>query len=194
MNETLDLEKYINNPSLNMMVLNNHIGRYHYAIKKIDINQNDEVLDISCGQGYGTYIIAHNGKNAYGSDINSGNIIKAKSLFKKDNLIFLDNLGMPKEIDKIICIETIEHIKIEHIPLFIDRLFESLKKDGKIFFSFPIGENKKSDYNEYHLCEPSLDFIFGILKNKMSKINIEISKYVNDYDVECNYCFLWGRK
>lgn len=192
MNETLDLEKYINNPLLNVMTLNNHIGRYYYGIKKIDVNNNDTVLDISCGQGYGTFILSNYCKHAYGADINSDFIVKARSLFQKNNLSYNDNLVIPKKVDKIFCIETIEHMKKEKIPLFIEALFKVL--NDQIFFSFPIGENKKSKYNKYHLCEPSLNFIFDILKDKMSKINIEISKYVNDYDMECNYCFLWGRK
>lgn len=194
MNETLEIEKYIIEPSKNLMTLSNHIGRYYYAIKKIDIGIKDSVLDISCGQGYGTYILSHICKYAYGADINSDSIIKARSLFQKDNLLYSDNMIMLKAMNKIVCLETIEHMKKENILLFINGLFNILLPNGSIFFSFPLGKNEPSEYNRYHICEPSIDYIFDILNKNMSKINFEISKYTNDYGHECNYCYVWGKK
>jgi cyclopropane fatty-acyl-phospholipid synthase-like methyltransferase len=188
--DTLEIERYIIEPSKNILTLFNHLGRYYYASKKININKSDTVLDISCGQGYGTYYLSQISKYAYGIDINENHINKAKELFKSGNLsYFVDKLLY---VDKIVCLETIEHMEKDKIPEFLNNLFSYLKPEGKIFISFPIGNNAKSEYNKYHLCEPDINFIFQILKDKMKNINYEISKYRNDYNQECHYCYVWG--
>lgn len=194
MNETLELEKYIINPSKNIEALFNHLGRYYYAAKMIDVNKNDTVLDISCGQGYGSYYLSTLSKMTYGSDINNDNILKAKELFRNKNLEYLDNGGMPKRVDKIICIETIEHIEKNNIYYFIKKLFSILEDNGDYFFTFPVGKNEPSAYNEYHKCEPSIEFIDEIIKEFSDVYNNRISKYINNYGYETEYCYLWGIK
>lgn len=203
--DTLDLQKYFKEPiDYNCRTLFNHLGRYFYAIQKLKITKNDVVMDCSCGQGYGSYNLALNCDTVYGLDINKNYIKIAENNFKLNNLIFLsyDELDLNYiEANKIICIETIEHLKnIDEIEIFIEKLIEYSTMNNsdilleKIFLSFPIGNNSKSDYNEFHLCEPDIKSIHDILKKHFSIIEIETSKFVNNYDKECEYCYMWGSK
>src|SRR5687767_14487085 len=90
-----------------------HIHRYNEAL--LLINPNDIVLDIACGTGFGTDIIA--GKTAgkvTGGDIAPEAIEECRAHWKKPNLEFrvLDGtrLDFPDNyFDKIVSFETIEH-------------------------------------------------------------------------------------
>jgi O-antigen biosynthesis protein len=190
--ETLDIKKYIKEPIRdNLKTLFNHLGRYYYAIKKLDINKNDDVLDISCGQGYGSFILSLNANQVYGMDINRDFVKYAFNNFKKDNIIFLEyiEMGSIPNHNKCICIETIEHMNKEDIETFIDKL-----KCNQIFLTFPIGENKPSVYNTFHKCEPAIEFIYNIIKKRFNKIEIEIDKYTNNYGFDTEYCIMVGKQ
>lgn len=202
--DTLDLNKYFKDPiDYNCRTLFNHLGRYFYAMQKLKITKNDEVFDVSCGQGYGSYNLALNAKMVWASDINFEYIKKAKENFKLNNLCFLDcpennidkDFGIPNDLDKIICLETIEHLEsIDKIYLFLERLFDALNEKGQIFLSFPIGKNRPSEYNKFHLCEPSIESIYDFMKIYFNRIEFEVNKFVNNYDKECEYCYMWGSK
>ena len=99
------------------------------------------------------------------------------------------------KVNKIICLETIEHLNdINGIDNFIEKLCDYLDTNGQMFLSFPVGENKPSEYNTFHLCEPDIQSIHNIMKKHFSIIEIETSKFVNNYDKECEYCFMKGIK
>lgn len=191
--ETLDIQEYIKTPiKENIDILLNHFGRYIIAIRELEINKNDFVYDIACGQGYGSYILSHYANFVIGYDVNNDYLNIAKNLFKKNNIDFIPAIGFT--FDKIICIETIEHLKKENQEEFLIDLCNKLKKRGKLFLTFPIGENEESLYNNFHKCEPSLDRIEKILNKYLHKIKIEIDKYVNNYNEEIQYCFIIGEK
>lgn len=197
MDETLELSKYFGEPkSDNIALLYNHFRRYALAIDKLEINRDDTVLDIACGQGYGSFILSKKALYVFGVDKNQKYIDIAKENFNACNLIFENDLIKKRELDinKIVCIETIEHMEKDDIDCFIDVLFQNLEMNGKIFFSFPIGKNKESEYNEYHLCEPSIEFMLDILSGKLYKINIEIEAYINSFNIHQKNCFLWGSR
>lgn len=194
--DTLELEKYLKNVS-DLPALFNHFGRYFYAMKKLKIGKEDTVIDASCGQGYGSYNIAMKSKYTYGLDINKDYIDYARKNKFHYNLEFLlydEFFEKNINVTKIVCLETIEHITIYNIEMFLDKLISRLSPNGEIILSFPLGDNKPSKYNPFHLCEPSIDFVLNILKTKLSKINFEIDTCINNYGFECAYCFCWGIK
>jgi ubiquinone/menaquinone biosynthesis C-methylase UbiE len=90
-----------------------HVHRYNEAL--LHINPNDTVLDIACGTGFGTDIIA--GKTSgkvIGGDIAPEAIEECRSHWQKSNLEFkvLDGtkLEFPDHyFNKIVSFETIEH-------------------------------------------------------------------------------------
>jgi 2-polyprenyl-3-methyl-5-hydroxy-6-metoxy-1,4-benzoquinol methylase len=194
--DTLEIEKYIKNIS-DIHIFFNHLGRYFYAMKKIEVNKHDVISDASCGQGYGTYNLALRCNKVYGLDINQDFLHYARKRFQSNNIEFLTYEKYFEYnffSDKIICLETIEHMPLIAIDNFLNNLISTLLPNGKIILSFPIGDNKPSEYNKFHLCEPSIDFMYKILSKYLLKINFEIDSFINSYGYKTDYCFLWGTK
>lgn len=198
MSETLELKKYFNDPiTESCQTLFNHLGRYYYAMKTLNITNKDVVIDASCGQGYGAFNLALNSRYVYGLDVNEEYLIIARDNFNLNNLEFMSykkfREKINQDIDKIVCLETIEHLKsLDEIKIFIDSLVMYLRENGQMFLSFPVGKNKKSSYNSYHLCEPDIKTIHNIFKNYFNVIKIETSKFINNYNHEVKYCFMRG--
>src|SRR6185503_75274 len=64
-----------------------HLHRYNEALRLI--NPNDVVLDIACGTGFGTHMIAGKTKGkVIGGDIAEEAVVESSSRWKKENLEF----------------------------------------------------------------------------------------------------------
>lgn len=118
-----------------------HLGRYMSA-KPLCKNKN--VLDIACGEGYGSYtMVAYwEAKHVTGIDISEEAIESANQRFQHDNIDFI--LGDVEEatkefadetFDLIVSYETIEHI--QNTKGFLQTLKRLIKKDGVILVSCP---------------------------------------------------------
>ncbi len=114
-----------------------HYERYKFV--KEFINENDEVLDIACGVGYGSADIAKKAKRVLGVDINNPSVNFANKIFACDNLSYKCanalELDLEEKFDKIVSFETIEHI-IED-EKFLLKLNSFLKDDGILICSVP---------------------------------------------------------
>jgi 2-polyprenyl-3-methyl-5-hydroxy-6-metoxy-1,4-benzoquinol methylase len=197
--ETLIVDEFIKNPiKENTKIFFSHFGRYFYASKVLDIGRKDCVLDVSCGEGYGTYSLSSLCKSITGLDINKEYIEMAQKNYTTDNLKFMTyedyymNYPNPKDgiVDKILVIETLEHIPKEETEQFIENLLRFLKVGGSAFITMPLGQNEASEYNKFHLNEPSIDVLFDLFSKYFEKINIEIDSFVNSFGYECKYAFL----
>lgn len=192
--ETLIVDEFIKDPiPENSAIFFNHYGRYFYAMKTLGVNKSDYLGDMSCGNGYGSYGLSFNAKYVYGLDINDTYLELARNNFKKDNLTFCTyNEFYDKKIklDKIICIETLEHVPKENSIEFIDNLINSLKENGSMFVTTPLGNNEPSEYNKFHCNEMSIDIIYNIFSKYFKSINIEIDSFTNSFGYECQYAYL----
>lgn len=135
-----------------------HLARYRFALPKVT---NQKVLDIACGEGYGTNLLSKTAKEAIGVDVHPNSISKAEEKYQGKNLHFIasDGIEYLKEhqacFDVIVCYETIEHLS--EYEEFIHFLAQGLKKNGLLYISTP---NKEfSDLltggtaNPYHIHE-----------------------------------------
>ena len=203
--ETLIVDEFIKNPIKdNTLIFFSHFGRYFYASKMLDIGKEDCVLDVSCGNGYGTYSLSQKCKQIYGLDVNEEYIKSARRNYYSsndkydivnDNLTFLTYNDFYKyngftQVNKIVSIETFEHIPKEEIEGFIDKLMSKLKVGGSMFVTVPLGNNEASSFNPFHCNEPSIDFIYNIFSKYFKKIDIEIDSFVNSFNKECQYAYL----
>ncbi len=116
-----------------------HLHRYNEALKLI--GPNERILDIACGTGFGSDILArHTAGQVTGGDISPEAIEECRSNWNKTNLDFqvLDGtkLSFPNDhFDKIVSFET-----IEHTPLYLEMLKEFarvLKPGGQLILSTP---------------------------------------------------------
>lgn len=114
-----------------------HLHRYAFAGEFV---KNKVVLDIACGEGYGTRLLANNAKFAYGIDISQEAVEHASNHYVANNLQYLkgDACSIPlqkEEIDLVVSFETIEHISGQE--LMIQECKRVLKKDGLLIISTP---------------------------------------------------------
>lgn len=160
--------------------ISRHIERYHAAIRALKIDNNDFVIDASCGYGYGSYILKQRARKVYGLDINNDYLEKAFESFKQNQLYFLSYETYSKTYkymelaDKIVCIETFEHIKKDEIDQFITQLLSFLKVGSDMFITVPLGNDKPSEDNGYHLNEPSMQTLFDLFQSSFKEMNFEI--------------------
>lgn len=118
-----------------------HLGRY---LMTKQYCQGKRVLDIACGEGYGSFAMAEKwgAREVHGVDISADAINSAKNNFSHDNVKF-STLNAEKDadffeenfFDLIVSFETIEHLGD---PVsFLGNLKKWLKKDGIILISCP---------------------------------------------------------
>lgn len=146
-----------------------HIHRYNVALSYI--NPSDVVLDIACGTGFGTDIIA--GKTSgqvTGGDIAAEAIEECRGRWNKPNLAFkvLDGtkLDFPDNyFDKIVSFETIEHTtRYKEMAAEFARV---LKPGGILILSTPNRAVSSPDgiiVNPYHTQEFTCDELGDILR------------------------------
>lgn len=117
-----------------------HFSRY--AISK-NLVMGRRVLDIACGEGYGSYLLKQAGaERVVGVDISKESISKAERIFGQDGIEFkaidaagVDSLFSENEFDVVISIETIEHLTD---PIsFLECLKRITKPEGIIVLSCP---------------------------------------------------------
>jgi 2-polyprenyl-3-methyl-5-hydroxy-6-metoxy-1,4-benzoquinol methylase len=63
---------------------------FHYTLAIDFRNENDKILDIACGLGYGTNIIYQKSKNVVGADIDQDSLFTAKSNFAEISFLLED--------------------------------------------------------------------------------------------------------
>lgn len=194
--DTFQISNKIREPiEYNTHMIHNHFKRYHDAIKNLDIRENDVVMDASCGQGYGTYILSKYCKKTWGLDVNEKHIEKAKQYYPNIDYDTYNNWDktwteMKPIINKIVCIETIEHIPKTELSDFILRLYKYIKIGGDLFITAPLGHDEPSEYNPHHLNEPSMETLKNLFSPYFKKMVIEKNCFINSFNKKSVYCMI----
>jgi ubiquinone/menaquinone biosynthesis C-methylase UbiE len=154
---------------------------HRYALATIYC-ANKTVLDIACGEGYGSMILASTAFSVVGVDVSEEAVIHAKSKYVKDNLKFVlsSAISIPLDdasIDLVVSFETLEHL-VEH-DAFMVELKRVLKPDGLLIMSTPDKSiyNKRDPNNIFHLKELNTSE-FVSLVTKYFKHNILLEQRV----------------
>jgi 2-polyprenyl-3-methyl-5-hydroxy-6-metoxy-1,4-benzoquinol methylase len=153
-----------------------HVVRYRKAATYC-LDKN--VLDASCGCGYGTAILSTAAKSVLGVDKQIA-IDYANKHWKQDNVRFMVydlnsnsylKLGM---FDVIVSIETIEHLKCSITDTII-KFTHILKRDGILILSHPVNEPNNPPVSKFHIH-------FKLQPAVMTKIMKDIGyQIVEDY-------------
>ena len=122
-----------------------HWHRYHFAAPLV---AGKEVLDIACGAGYGSALLARSARRVVGGDISAEAIDHARASYAAmANLAFqrADCAALPftaASFDAVVSFETIEHIQAQ--AQFLDEAARVLRPDGLLILSSP----NRPEYSE----------------------------------------------
>jgi ubiquinone/menaquinone biosynthesis C-methylase UbiE len=159
-----------------------HLHRYNEVLPHL--SASDAILDIACGTGFGSDILARHTKGTViGGDIAADAISECTKNWQRPNLQFavLDGtkLSYPDGyFDKIVSFETIEHTT--EYRKMLKEFYRVLKPGGIAFIStpnFPINSPSGKVTNPYHTQEFTYPELDTILKEVFPQVEITGQKY-----------------
>lgn len=114
-----------------------HLHRYGLAC---ELARGLHVLDIACGEGYGTMLLAKYAASAVGVDVAREAVAHAARKYVRGNLRFLHGsataIPLPaSSVDVVVSFETIEHLR-EHEAMMTE-IRRVLRAGGKLIISSP---------------------------------------------------------
>jgi O-antigen biosynthesis protein len=142
-----------------------HLHRYRLALA---LAKDRDVLDIACGEGYGSAALAKTARSVVGVDIAPEVVAHAARTYPDPKLRFLegacDALPLPDtSIDLIVSFETIEHH--ERHEEMMTEFSRVLRHGGLVLLSSPNREVYSTDHiNPFHVRELSRTELEALLK------------------------------
>jgi ubiquinone/menaquinone biosynthesis C-methylase UbiE len=157
---------------------------HRYAIAK-ELCTGKQVLDIACGEGYGSNLLAQIAAKVIGVDIDEATVERAKMVYKKPNLNFIigtcSSIALENNsIDVVVSFETIEHHD-QHEEM-LSEIKRVLKPDGILIISTPDKKHYSDDLkysNPYHVKELYLDEFETLIKRHFSYYQIYYQRYIS---------------
>lgn len=150
-----------------------HMHRYAVAA---ELARGKNVLDIACGEGYGSALLAETALSVTGVDISAQAIEHASAKYKKPNLAFKTGacLNIPladASADLVVCFETLEHIS-EHEKFMLE-IRRVLAPGGLLLISTP----NKPEYaaagkNPFHKKELEPDEFAALLRKDFKNVRM----------------------
>lgn len=124
-----------------------HTARYYFSTPYV----RGRVLDIACGVGYGTQMIAKNCKSeileVIGVDLDPESLQYARARYRHPLITYIEadilDPHLPSMLgtfDTILSFETIEHVTDD--CLFLNSLYQMLNPGGMLVLSTPFGKGR----------------------------------------------------
>ncbi len=146
-----------------------HVYRYRFACPHV---RNKRVLDIACGEGYGSAALLNSGaRSIIGVDISQEACDHARKKYGIDARVgSAEEIPLPDQsVDVIVSFETIEHVP--NPKKFLDECLRVLVTDGKLIISTPdkniykiVGEQN----NPFHCSELTEAEFTAILRERFA--------------------------
>ena len=153
-----------------------HWHRYAFCLQLVE---DCEVLDLACGEGYGSHLLASRARSVVGMDLSPETISHASLRYNKvSNLSYVeaDATDIPSaddSFDLVVCFETIEHLLAQEEMLAEFR--RVLRPDGLLLISSP-DKKTYSDQtglsNPFHLKELYRDQFLALLKGQFPAVKL----------------------
>lgn len=131
-----------------------HLKRYDFALPWCE---SREVLDVACGAGYGTALLATVARRVVGGDVDAESIDYARRRYAAPNAeyVVLDASALPFEdrtFDTFCSFETIEHVAEPH--LLVAEAARVLRDEGTFLVSTPqVAVTTRAPENPFHTIE-----------------------------------------
>jgi ubiquinone/menaquinone biosynthesis C-methylase UbiE len=136
-----------------------HLARYEFAVPFVE---DQEVLDLASGTGYGGALLAQSARSVVGIDIDADAVAYAHDVYGSDNCRFRTGNGEAIElddetIDVVTSFETIEHVPSDQ--KLLAEFHRVLRPGGLLIISTPnqwpleIAEFHVREYDYQGFCE-----------------------------------------
>lgn len=146
-------ERYTSN--ISGPIRHQHHHRYLFATR---FCAGRDVLDVACGEGYGSALLSTVARSVVGVDLDDATVTFAQRNYARDNLTFRQGdaaqIQDRESFDVIVSFETIEHL-VDH-ESFLAGLKRALRPGGLLIISSPdkdIYTDEDEHENEFHLKE-----------------------------------------
>jgi len=159
-----------------------HLHRYALTFEYV---RNKTVLDIACGEGYGSALMSQYAERVTGIDIDPETISHSKAKYKFDNLDFKEGKAemIPlanHSVDVVVSFETIEHHD-KHLEM-MQEIKRVLKPQGLLIISSPdryVNSEILGVSNPFHVKELTLNEFHDLLKQHYSQTFMLLQKEVH---------------
>jgi protein-L-isoaspartate O-methyltransferase/GR25 family glycosyltransferase involved in LPS biosynthesis len=166
-------ERYI--PGLGGSIALEHEHRYRFCL---DLVKGRRVLDIACGEGFGSAMMAEHAERVWGVDIDRHAVAHASANYARDNLRYLVGscAGIPlpdASVDVVVSFETIEHHD-EHDAM-MDEIRRVLRPGGVLVISSPdkrTYSDERAFRNEFHVKELYAEEFAALLKSRFPHVTM----------------------
>ena len=133
-----------------------HLHRYLFAVQ---FAKGRHVLDIACGEGYGSFMLSQIARSVVGVDIDSKTVADASTKYCAENLSYKIGscIELPlsdRSVDLVVSFETLEHIA-EHDQFMLE-IKRVLRPEGILIMSSPerdVYASYREGDNEFHAKE-----------------------------------------
>lgn len=153
------------------------IEHYHRYALALGLAKDKMVLDVACGEGYGSALLSEVASDVVGVDISPEAVAHASKTYRdRANLRFLQqsafNTGLPDaSFDLVVSFETIEHL-LEQDAMLAE-LRRVLKPEGLLLISSPnrpVYSEGRAFTNEFHVKELDFDEFDQLLRRYFAGI------------------------
>ncbi|KAA2212007.1 class I SAM-dependent methyltransferase [Teichococcus oryzae] len=152
-----------------------HLHRYFLART---LCRGRDVLDIACGEGYGSALMAQAARSVLGVDVSAEAVSHAAQVYARSNLRYehgdARSIPLPDQsVDMVVSFETLEHF-FEH-DRFLEEVRRVLRPGGLLLLSSPerdVYSPPGSTANPYHVNELSRPEFERLLRRHFGHIQI----------------------
>lgn len=153
--------------------------KFAYEFVKNIIPENSVILDIGCGEGYGTSSLAERAYRVIGLDVDKKTITRASKKYILNNCCFklYNGKKIPfdeKIFDVVVSLQVIEHI--EDYMSFLCEVYRTLKINGMFILTTPNKisrlKSKQQPWNPFHKKEYECTELEIILKSFFRDVKV----------------------
>lgn len=174
--ERLIEEHYLDSPSAYVIYLM-HIAGYRYAEQYC---RGKQVLDLGCGSGYGSAMIAKVAKSVHAVDVSEEAVAYAKSHYPQENLCFASiepgkRLSCADQsFDVVLSFQVIEHVLDD--SGYLAEVARLLREDGTLLLITPNRAHRlfagQKPWNRWHLREYSISSLSRLASKHFHSIKM----------------------
>lgn len=123
----------------------------------LESSKGNKTLELACGTGYFSNLLAKKGYTVFASDISKEMIEFAKSRYDDKNLEFgvidMSNFKIRDVYDNVVCIcDSINYLNLVELDKMFDCVNKSLKSNGLFFFDFH-NQKRLSEFEDEYIEE-----------------------------------------